>query len=156
MLPDMEPVIIDELREMHFGKFEGRSHNDMDGDPEYQAWLDSGGSMKIPGGDSLKGFMERTSSGFSEAIRAAADAGAETVYIVAHGGTIMSLMHFLTRDDYYKFNLPNGAGYVLELEVDDAGNVLASTSYDRFCGGLRNGSDAWRPPQYTPSDKVDG
>ncbi|MBQ9272157.1 MAG: histidine phosphatase family protein [Mogibacterium sp.] len=155
MLPGKKPEIIEELKEMDFGIFEGKNHKELDGDPEYQAWLDSGGRSGIPGGDSLDGFMKRTGAGFREAMKKAAAEGAETVYVVAHGGTIMSLMHFLTHEDYFNFNLPNGAGYEIDLEVDDEGNILAAISYDRFCGGLRNGSGDWRPPQYTPSDKVD-
>ena len=80
---------------------------------------------------------------------------AETMYIVAHGGTAMALMSWLTGEDYYTFNLPNGAGYEIELETDDGGNVLAATAYDRFFGGLCDGSADWRPPKNTPSDKMD-
>ena len=35
-----EPAVIDDLREMHFGVFEGKNHKMLDGNPEYQAWLD--------------------------------------------------------------------------------------------------------------------
>ena len=155
MLPDLAPVIIDEFREMDFGDFEGKNHGQLDGDPKYQEWLDSGGSMPIPGGESIKGFSERVISGFRKALDLANERCPETMYIVAHGGTIMALMSFLTEEDYYTFNLPNGAGYEIELEMDDGGNVLAATAYDRFFGGLCDGSSYWRPPQYTPSDKID-
>ncbi len=156
MLPDKVPEVIEDLREMDFGRFEGRNHKMLDGDPDYQAWLDSGGTAQIPGGENLHDFKTRIMKGFAEAVRRAAEAGAQTVYIVAHGGTIMAAMNRLTGESYFGFNPPNGAGYEIELEVDDAGNVLAATSYDRFCGGLRAGSDGWRPPQYTPSRAMDG
>lgn len=155
MLPGLDPVMIDDLREMDFGDFEGKNHNQLDGDPKYQEWLDSGGSMPAPGGESVKGFRERVFSGFCAAVRLAKETSYETMYIVAHGGTIMALMSRLTGEDHYTFDLPNGAGYEIELETDDGGNVLAATSYDRFFGGLRDGSSDWRPAQYTASDKVD-
>ena len=90
-----------------------------------------------------------------EAVASAARKGADTLYLVVHGGTIMAVMSSLTGKDYFDFNAPNGAGYIIDLETDDAGNVTASTTYDRFCGGLRAGSDGWRPPRYTPSDSMD-
>lgn len=155
MIPGKKPGIIEDLKEMDFGIFEGKNHKELDGDPDYQAWLDSGGRSGVPGGENLEGFIRRTREGLRLAVRKAVSAGADTVYIVAHGGTVMSLMHILTHDDYFKFNLPNGAGYEIDLEVDDEGSILTAISYDRFCGGLLNGSDDWRPPQYTPSDKVD-
>ncbi len=155
MFPGREPVIIDSLREMHFGVFEGRNHKMLDGDPNYQAWLDSNGSMKIPGGESIAGFRDRAWAGFTEAVLKAAGEGVDSIYIVAHGGTLMAVMSTLTGENYFDFNAPNGAGYTFELEIDDAGNVTASTAYDRFCGGLRAGLDGWRPPRYTPSDSMD-
>ena len=59
MFPDMEQIIIDDLREMDFGIFEAKNHKMLDGDPDYQAWLDSDGMMKIPGGESVGIFRER-------------------------------------------------------------------------------------------------
>lgn len=155
MFPGRKPIIIDDLREMHFGIFEGKNHEMLDGEPEYQAWLDSGGEAEIPEGDSLESFRNRAWKGFMEALGIAVCKGANTAYMVVHGGTIMAVMSSLTGEDYFDFNAPNGAGYLIEVEMDDAGNVTASTAYDRFCGGLRAGSDGWRPPRYTPSDRMD-
>ena len=155
MFPGMEQIIIDELREMNFGIFEAKNHKMLDGNPEYQAWLDSGGTEKIPGGESIESFSKRAWKGFTEAIAIAADKGVKTVYLVVHGGTIMAVMSTLTGENYFEFNAPNGAGYIIEVEIDNAGNVTASTTYDRFCGGLRAGLDGWRPPRYTPSDSMD-
>ena len=155
MMPGRDQTVIEDLREMDFGMFEGKNHKMLDGDPDYQAWLDSGGASKIPGGESMMEFRERAGRGFKEAIRQARENGAKTVCAVVHGGTIMAIMNLVTGEDYFKFNAPNGAGYVMELEIDDAGNVTASTAYDRFCGGLRAGSDGWRPPRYTSSDSMD-
>ena len=155
MFPGLKPVVIDNLKEMHFGIFEGKNHSMLDGGSEYQAWLDSGGTLPIPGGESLKSFRERVWKGFTEVLSIAADKGADAVYLVVHGGTIMAVMSSLTGKDYFDFNAPNGAGYIIEVEIDDAGNVTASTAYDRFCDGLRAGSDGWRPPRYTPSDSMD-
>ena len=155
MMPGRDQTVIEDLREMDFGMFEGKNHTMLDGDPDYQGWLDSGGASKIPGGESIFEFRERAGRGFREAVRQARRNGADTICAVAHGGTIMAIMNLVTGEDYFKFNAPNGAGYVMELEIDDAGNVTASTAYDRFCGGLRAGSDGCRPPRYTPSDSLD-
>ena len=155
MFPDKEPVIIDDLREMDFGVFEGKNHSMLDGDPDYQAWLDSGGRMRVPGGESIADVAERSVKALARAVSEAGERGADTVCIVAHGGLFMAMMSALTGEDALRFNPPNGAGYIVELETDDAGNVTSATSYDRFIGGLRDGSGGWRPPQYTPSGSMD-
>ena len=155
MFPGKEQTAIDDLREMDFGMFEGKNHHTLDGDPDYQAWLDSGGYSKIPGGESIMEFRERAGRGFREAVRQAAAQGAETLCIVAHGGTIMAVMNIVTGEDYFTFNAPNGAGYSIDLEVGNDFETITADAYDRFCGGLSDGPDGWRPPRYTPSDRVD-
>ena len=155
MFPDMDQIVVDDLREMDFGIFEAKNHKMLDGDPDYQAWLDSGGMMKIPEGESIGIFRKRIMSGLRKAILHAVNKGIDNVFIVAHGGTIMAGMSTLTGKDYFDFNVPNGMGYVIELEADDAGNITSAGSYDRFCGGIRDGYRDWRPPQYTPSGEMD-
>lgn len=155
LFPHMKPMIIDDLREMHFGIFEGKNHKMLHGLSEYQSWLDSGGTARIPEGESIGSFRERAWKGFTEALAIAARQGTDTVYLVVHGGTIMAVMSSLTGKDYFDFNAPNGAGYIIDVEIDNAGNVTASTAYERFCGGLRAGLNGWRPPRYTSSDRMD-
>lgn len=155
MFPGVEPVIVDDLREMDFGIFEGRNHSMLDGDPEYQAWLDSGGLSRVPGGESVAEVAERSLKALSEVVSDAEERGADAAYIVTHGGVMMAVMSSLTGEEPFGFNPPNGVGFVVELETDDAGNVTAATAYDRFCGGLRDGSAGWRSPQYFSSDSVD-
>ena len=155
MLPGFEPVIIDDLKEMDFGRFEGKNHEMLQNDPEYIAWLESGGALRVPDGEKISEFIQRIMRGLGKALAEAKARGADTLYIVAHGGTLMASMSTLTGESYFDFNTPNGAGFVIELETDNAGNITAETSYDRFFGGLRDGSSDWRPPQYTPSDSVD-
>ena len=50
MFPGKEQHIVDCFKEMDFGIFEAKNHLMLNGDPDYQAWLDSGGEARIPGG----------------------------------------------------------------------------------------------------------
>lgn len=155
MFPEHERLMIDDLREMDFGRFEPHNHEELDGDPEYQAWIDSGGEMKVPGGESRHDFGQRVLSAVSEAVRRAAAAACDEVYIVAHGGTIMAFMSAITGSHYYDFLTDNGYGYTIDLEVDDAGNIVAAGSYDRFCGGIRAGSPDRGSSQAAASGEMD-
>ncbi len=155
MFPGKEQIVVNEIMEMDFGIFEAKNHSMLDGDPDYQAWLDSGGLAIIPGGESIGIFRERVLRGLKKILAEAVREEREAVYTVAHGGTLMAVMSFVTGRDYFDFNVPNGMGYVIELEADDAGNITSAGSYDRFCGGLRDGYRDWRPPQYTPSGEMD-
>ena len=152
-------VTVDELRETDFGIFEGRTYEELSSDPErrdaYQAWIDSGGLAKIPGGESMEEARARSVEGFRKAVMAAfgewkaghrdavteggsGDAAEEcALIIVAHGGTVMSVMSRLFGGDYYDYYAGNGEGYTFRLEVDDAGDITAAGTYDRFCGRVR-------------------
>ena len=49
--PEQTYVVVEELAECDFGKFENRNYEELSGMPEYQAWIDSGVSGRgKPGG----------------------------------------------------------------------------------------------------------
>ena len=132
--PGREILVAEDLREMDFGIFEGKNYMDLNGDPDYQAWVDSGCASRIPDGESMDSFIKRTMTGFREAVRTAIDKRAATLCIVAHGGSIMSVMYSLFGGNYYDYYTQNGDGYIFRLEVDDAGDFAAAGTYDSFCG----------------------
>lgn len=132
--PGKEILVSDGLREMDFGNFEGKNYLELNGDRDYQIWVDSGCTSKIPGGESMDSFIKRTMTGFGEAVRTAMDKKAETLCIVAHGGSIMSVMSCLFGGNFYDYYTQNGDGYIFRLEVDDAGDFAAAGTYDSFCG----------------------
>ena len=135
--PGREILVAEDLREMDFGIFEGKNYMDLNGDPDYQAWVDSGCTSRIPDGESMDSFIKRTMTGFREAVRTAIDKRAATLCIVAHGGSIMSVMYSLFGGNYYDYYTQNGDGYIFRLEVDDAGYFTAAGTYDSFCGRVR-------------------
>ena len=141
MLPGMEQIVIDDLRETDFGEFEGRTYEELNNDPElssdYQAWIDSSGTMKIPGGESMEESAARSMRGFARASRIAAENKADRLIVIAHGGTVMAVMSSLFGGSYYDYYAGNGEGYTFQMEVDDAGDVTAAGTYDRFCGRVR-------------------
>jgi len=128
LFPGKDPedfIKIPEWREMDFGQFEGKNHEELNGNPVYQKWIDSGGTERFPEGEDRAGFTERVSAGFKEYISMAGPlAGSNTLKVTAvvHGGTIMALLSALTGLEYYDFQCKNGNGYRIELSPD--GKVL--------------------------------
>ena len=86
---------------------------------------------QIPGGESTDCFIDRSFSGFLEALGDRTQD--ETVAIVCHGGTVMAILSTLTGKDYFSFMVGNLCGYVLDLETENENIHLVS--YDRFGGG---------------------
>ena len=55
LFPDTPREIVYGLQECDFGDFEGKNYAELSGDPAYQAWIDSGGTLAFPGGESKSG-----------------------------------------------------------------------------------------------------
>ena len=43
LYPDTRAILLPEWKEIDFGRFEGKNYQDLNGDPDYQRWIDSGG-----------------------------------------------------------------------------------------------------------------
>ena len=112
LFPGAEKIVVDDLREMDFGHFEGRSYLDMAEDAEYQAWLDSNCEAPIPGGETKEAFMDRCCAAFASVL---AEDESERLVFVVHGGTLMSVLSRYAEPEreYYRWSCSNGHGYLL-------------------------------------------
>lgn len=123
LYPEMRPVVIPEWREMDFGRFEYRSYEELKGDGQYQAWIDSNGTLPFPEGEGREEFVARCERGFWRMLQMleqkglyaaglAVEARAHTVGIIVHGGTIMALLSRYYGGDYFDYQVHNGGGYL--------------------------------------------
>ena len=135
---DPKVRIIDQLAECDFGEFENKNYKELSGDPRYQAWIDSGGTLAFPGGESREAFIARCVDGMElvmEQIRQqlayrACPKCRETedngmiqeplpVAAVVHGGTIMALLSHYCGGDYFSYQVKNAEGYHLRLSLQE-------------------------------------
>lgn len=120
LYPRMPFHILEELAECDFGDFENKNYQELSDNPDYQKWVDSGGTLPFPNGESRETFRWRSLKGFQRVIYFCMNKGAKSAAIVTHGGNIMSIMeeYAYPRKDYYQWHVNNGCGYVIELEED--------------------------------------
>ena len=87
----LEVVICSELREVNFGKLEGLTFEEISQlYPEVtKLWVEGNPELKYPGGESLNGFNKRVSDFASRLEKHALE---ETILIVAHSGSLRTLM----------------------------------------------------------------
>lgn len=114
LYPRVKPVCIAEWREIDFGVFEGKNHVELRGDRRYQEWIDSGGKLPFPEGESREEFILRCGEGFrkmTERIEAM-EREPETMGMIVHGGTIMALLSGYGGGEYYDYQTANGRGYL--------------------------------------------
>ena len=117
LFPGKRFRIIDQLAETDFGDFENKNYRELAGNPDYQAWIDSGGNLPFPGGESRENFRKRTLEGFQRVIAICSRENLQSAALIVHGGTIMTLMEAWGRPerDFYSWHVGNGEGYQIRL-----------------------------------------
>ena len=91
VFPAYQPVIFPEFVELDFGRFEGRTHDELTADePAYTAWLASRGEGIIPGGETQSDLRARCRLGFAALTERSRGLG--TVAAVVHSGVIMAVL----------------------------------------------------------------
>ena len=101
------------LRECDFGRFEGKTYEDLKDEPAYIRWLESGGMTAFPEGESQEAFRVRCELGVRKWIRRWIKEGAERAAFVVHGGTIMAALSRMAEGahSFYDWQAGNGCGY---------------------------------------------
>lgn len=69
LFPAVSQITEAGFRECSFGEFEYRNYQELNGHPDYQAWIDSGGTIGFPGGEDQKAFCDRVQTAFEVCIR---------------------------------------------------------------------------------------
>ncbi len=132
LFPEHEPVIVSDLRERNFGKFEGKSYTELSKDPDYIAWIN--GSGIVPGGEDKEVFWDRCLSAVDQIVSDAFDEGIETAAAVCHGGIIMACMtRCLNRiKEFTEWKCGNGCGYSVTIDRGSWDPGRHFTSYRPF------------------------
>lgn len=120
-------ILREALTECDFGQFEYRNDTELKGDPQYQRFIDSGGTDGFPGGERILDFKRRCAGAVGELVREelnAQPAGRkrESLVFVIHGGTIMAAMEAFARParGYFSWQVKNGAGYLCSVTENPA------------------------------------
>ena len=115
LYPGIDPEIVPEFRECDFGEFEGKNYAELNGRDDYQAWIDSGGELPFPGGESRAEFAVRCLKAFEEIRKKAPQ---EDCALIVHGGTVMAIMeqYGLPQKPFFDYQTPNGCGFILEAD----------------------------------------
>ena len=116
---------VTDLRECDFGDFENKNYKELSGNADYQAWIDSNGTLPFPNGESMNAFKSRCRKAFAQIVEEVSvaeqkwkDSGETEIFragIVVHGGTIMAILeqYGYPKRAYFDYQVKNGCGYRL-------------------------------------------
>lgn len=134
LFPKARQVAVRDLQEMNFGTLEGEPYRVMERDPEFYAWLEKNDHSEHPDGERRADFRARTCAAFAALMDRAVQEEQPMLVVVAHGGTLMSLMDrfAVPHKPYEEWCAPNGGGYVLdarEWACDHALHLVRTVCY---------------------------
>ena len=116
---------VTDLRECDFGDFENKNYKELSGNGDYQAWIDSNGTLPFPNGESMDAFKSRCLEAIARIVEEVSGAEQEWIAsgktgifragIVVHGGTIMAILeqYGYPKAAYFDYQVKNGCGYRL-------------------------------------------
>ena len=113
LYPDINPIVIDELSECGFGKWENKSADDLKDDSVFSRWLAGENGVKPPGGESGVEFTKRVCGIFEQIVEGLVKTGNTESVIITHGGVIMTLLsvYGIPRAKPFEWVMDNGFGY---------------------------------------------
>ena len=95
LYPESRLMVVDELAEMDFGVYEGKSLEELKDDPEFGRWLADSHHQKPPEGESGEEFLIRIQAAVAAMIDYMAQNEIFEAAVVTHGGVIATLMSTL-------------------------------------------------------------
>lgn len=115
MFPQCTPFITPKLREMNFGKWEGKVYEELKDDLQYQRWLEDPYSVKPPDGETFTEFSIRVIHCWEKLSKRVLDMNVETAAIMTHGGVIRFLLTRFAPEvkGFWNWTPSHGKGYEL-------------------------------------------
>ncbi len=121
LYPKVPYHTVSDLSECNFGAFENKNWKELSGNRDYQAWIDSNGTLPFPGGEDTFAFRKRSCQAFLSILRECRKAQVSHAVLVVHGGTIMSILeaYGIPEKSFYDWHVKNAEGYHTEWEDED-------------------------------------
>lgn len=115
LLPHRMVCLEPRLRELHFGKWEGLTFEDLNGDPEYQKWLKDWENIAPPEGESYVDLSDRIYTYLTELSKSLTSSN---VIVITHGGVIRTILKLLDCiDEFWDADVHHGGAYHLKIQV---------------------------------------
>ena len=120
LYPGVKTVVLEDLREMAFGQFEGRKLNELVKDPAFGAWMDPTSHAVPAGAEDRVSFYQRTGEMLMKMFEYMFKTHTEEAACVTHGGVIMSMLsqHALPQRKPEEWMTDPGCGYSVRCDAE--------------------------------------
>lgn len=115
LFPKKMPEVLPDLREIHFGDWEGKTYEQLKYEDSYKKWLSRPFKESPPNGESFDDFTCRVKNAWEKISRNVIEHQTQSAAVVTHGGVIRYLLtQYAPEDrDFWDWRIPYGRGYQL-------------------------------------------
>lgn len=117
LFPDREIIAVNDLRELDFGDFEGKSVDELINRDDYKKWLKGGIDNSAPNGESIQDMTVRVFSALNQIILNMMSEDFTHCAIVTHSGIVTNMMTCFGIPKYDSKDLYCGSGEGFEVLV---------------------------------------
>lgn len=139
LFPEKELCIVDNLRELDFGDFEGKSVDDLINRDDYKDWLKGGISKRPPSGESIEELSARTYKALHEIIMDMMNEEISHSAVITHYGIISNMLvgFGLPKIDPRTLECPAGEGFEIIVtakmwQQSQAFEIMGVVPYERI------------------------
>lgn len=90
--PERRIMLVDELEEMDFGGYEGKTFDELKDRPDFREWLADSNTKSPPGGETGREFLQRIQAALAAIIDHMRQSELDEAAVITHGGVITMLM----------------------------------------------------------------
>lgn len=122
---DVDFMTLPLLEEYNFGDFELHTHDELCANEDYIKWIeDKDGVTPCAGGESRVEFIRRMKKGMQHICCTAAGSGANTAFLLAHGGVISYFTTLYYDDTLTYFEAMPKCGHGIDVIIDYDGENI--------------------------------
>ena len=116
LFPGVRQIGIEDLREIGFGEFEGKTAAELMDNEDYRAWMDPERRQTPPGGETGDAFARRAGEVLKKLCEYLIRSGTPEAAVVTHGGLIMTALaiHGIPQADPQRWACDPGCGFTVQ------------------------------------------
>jgi len=118
LFPNSNLFLLEDLREMNFGKWEGKTYDNLSEDILYRQWLTDPVNNCPPEGESFHAFTKRVQDGWNKIIQLVLSQRKQSCAVITHGGVIRYLLskYAPEKKDFWDWQARHSQGFELIFE----------------------------------------
>lgn len=118
LFPNETYTLLKDFREMDFGKWQGKTYEELKDSKHYQQWIADPFYLSPPDGESFLKFSNRVQNGWDQMTKAILAKNVKRCAVISHGGVVKYLLSKFApeKKEFWSWEVPHGYGIELIFE----------------------------------------